>query len=92
VIRHFTADELDAVRARYPGFWVCEVVLRDSAALVAVPATPENAQRAVAGAEVIVGALIDGCSFRPRRDERGSGRAQHPGDAALLPGFDEIPA
>lgn len=69
-MQHFDADEVQAMRAQYPGHWVCEVIVPGAAALIAIPATEENASRPIPGAEMFVGADLDGLSLRPLKARR----------------------
>lgn len=69
MIRYHTPAEVAAVRADSPDCWVCEIVLDDFAALLAIPSTPENAARALRGIgnQLITGAMLDGaCLKHPR--------------------------
>lgn len=65
MIRYHTKAEIAAVRAKYPGFWICEVVARGETCLLAIPPNEENASRAVPllGDALITGAMLDGACF-----------------------------
>lgn len=86
MIRFHTEAEVAAERAKYPGFWICEIALKGATCLAAIPPTPENAQRLVDGLEMFAGADLEAACIKPYCRRCGVSAIEQCGDPDRCPG------